>query len=173
VNAHTDKPIVLIGFMGSGKTSVGRELSRLLGLPLVDLDRDIEEREGMAIVDIFGAKGEPYFRTLESAILEERATGGRAVICSGGGIVLAPQNVETIRECCISVWLKVSPQTVYERVKEEGTRPILNNSMTVERIASLMAGRLPLYAAAARFSVETDGKTVEAIAEEVAALLTS
>lgn len=167
------KPVTLVGFMGSGKTSVGRELARLLGLEQIDLDREIEAREGTTINEIFRTRGEPYFRQRESAALEDAtARGNPAVICSGGGIVMDPRNAALIKERSVSVWLKAKPETVYARIREEGTRPVLNDGMSLEKITALMERRLPYYEAASRFAVDTDGKSVDQIAREIAEVLT-
>jgi shikimate kinase len=169
VSAGAGKPVALVGFMGSGKTSVGKALARILGLELIDLDAEIEECEGAAIADIFRTRGEPYFREREREALERAAAAQRPrVICTGGGVVLDPRNAELLMRRCVSVWLRASPETVYGRVKSEGTRPILNGGMTVENIASILERRLPFYEAAAHFAVDTDGRSVEEIAREIA-----
>jgi shikimate kinase len=160
--------ITLIGFMGSGKTSVGQDLALLLGMRLIDLDRAIEQREGSSINAIFDAKGEAYFREREREALEAAAAAADpVVVCSGGGIVLDPRNVAVIRRKGVSVWLKAQPETVYARIKEEGTRPILNDGMSMAKIVSILEKRLPLYEAAADFAVETDGKNIREIAREI------
>ncbi len=161
--------ITLIGFMGCGKTSVGKELARMLGIAQLDLDKLIEERAGTTISEIFRTQGEGAFRALESETLRETAARDDAlVVCSGGGIVLDPRNSETIRARGTAVWLRATPETIYARISGEGNRPVLKGGMTVERIAEILASRLPRYQDSADFAVDTDGKSIAEIAREIA-----
>ena len=160
--------VTLIGFMGSGKTSVGRLLARILDLKQVDLDGVIEERERMSINEIFKTRGEAYFRDLERAAMAEMNLREEPVVlCSGGGIVLDPRNIDAIRERGVAVWLRAAPETIYARVCRDGSRPLLKDGMSVEKIASILEARLPLYEKAADLTVDTDDKTTKAIALEV------
>ena len=146
--------------------------ARMLNLDLLDLDKEIEEREGTTINELFRTKGESYFREREREALERAAGAERPlVICSGGGIVLDTRNAGILKRRCVSVWLKASPETVYGRIKSEGTRPILNDGMSVENIAAILERRLPYYEAAASFAVETDSRSLEEIAREISGRL--
>jgi shikimate kinase len=164
--------ITLIGFMGSGKSSVGRELARMLKADLVDLDAEIEKAAGKAIATIFHDEGEGAFRAMERRALFETLAPKSAVrpvvLCSGGGIVLDPRNVADIRAAGIVVWLRASAETVLERVAGDRSRPLLRGAMNLEKIAGLMAARRDKYAEAATFSIATDGKSPREIAEEIA-----
>lgn len=164
--------LTLIGFMGCGKTSVGRELARELGRALVDLDKAIEEKEGTTIAEMFRIKGEGAFRERERECLKETlAREEPLVICSGGGIVLDPRNVQDIKEKGAAVWLRARPETIRGRLAGDATRPLLKDGMSVERIAEMLGKRLPLYRSAADLAVDTDGKAPAEIAAEIAGAL--
>ncbi len=162
-----EKHVFLIGFMGCGKSTVSLELSRLTGRPAYEMDRVIEEEEGMAIRDIFAAKGEAYFRELETGLCRRFAEMEPAVISCGGGAVMRPENVEAMRACGTIVLLTAAPETIYERVRSDAGRPLLNGHMAPDYIAGLMEQRRPAYERAAQLTVSTDGKTPEQIAQEI------
>ncbi|MFZ5968696.1 MAG: chorismate mutase [Bacillota bacterium] len=160
--------ISLIGFMGSGKTTIGKELSKLLAMENIDVDKVIEERMGMTINEIFQNYGETYFRKLEAETVEEMSRYNNIIIfCSGGGIVLNHKNVENLKRNGIVIWLQASPEEIYSRISQENTRPLLKDSMTVEKIQEMLGKREGLYEAAADITVCTDGKTVEEISKEI------
>lgn len=159
--------IYLVGFMGSGKSTVSKELAMSLGWELIDTDNYIEEKQGRAIKDIFATEGEKAFRDMETEALRELALNGNKVISCGGGIVLRKQNVDLMRLFGKIVLLNATPQTIYERVKNGTNRPILNGNMNVEYIAKLMSQRSAAYEYAADVVVDTDGKEVEEITEEI------
>ncbi len=117
--------IVLVGFMGTGKTTVGRLLSKQTGMPLVDMDSMIEERAGKAITKIFAEDGEAHFRTLERAIVRELSAKGGQVVSTGGGIVLDPDNIPDYEKSGLVVCLLASAETILERVRHDDTRPLL------------------------------------------------
>ena len=158
------KNLVLIGFMGSGKTSVGLRLSYRLRRPVEDTDKLIERREGRSINEIFAREGEEYFRGQETALLEELA-GRRhnAIFSVGGGTPVRPENRELLKRLGTVVLLRVRPETVYERLKEDATRPLLQCPDPLGRIRELMEGRSGAYEACAHIIVDVDGKTVEEI----------
>ncbi len=159
--------IALIGFMGVGKTTVSRALSKKTGAEEIDMDQWIVEKEGRAIADIFSSQGEEAFRDIETAAVRTlSATDGKILSC-GGGAVLRPCNVEALKANGRIVLLTAKPETIYERVRHGKDRPVLNGNMNVPYIASLMEKRRPAYEAAADFSVATDGRTPEEIAEEI------
>lgn len=162
------RPIYLIGFMGCGKSTVSRRLAARLGWPRLEMDDILAGRAGKPITKIFEEDGEEAFRQMESGLLRE--TGGRAAVVScGGGVVLRPENVEMMKANGTIVLLSASPQTIYERVKDHTTRPVLNGRMNVAYIRELMEKRAPFYKAAAGMTVPVDGRSVEEIVEEIAA----
>ncbi len=160
--------MVLIGFMGSGKTSVGLRLSYKMRKSVVDTDRLIERQEGMSISEIFAAKGEAYFRDLETDVL--RSLVGRThnqILSVGGGTPLKEENRKLLRELGTVVYLKVRPETVYERLKGDDTRPLLRGEDPLGRIRALLSQREALYEAAADVVVDVDGRPMEDILEEI------
>lgn len=159
--------IFLIGFMGSGKTSVANELARKLGVRKLEMDAMIVEQQKMAISDIFEKYGEDYFRNLESRLLEGLLESAPAVVSCGGGVVVRPENIEYMKKGGKVVLLTARAQTIYQRVKDSRERPILNQNMSVEFIESLMEKRREKYQAAADLAVETDGKGLDAICDEI------
>lgn len=172
------KSIILIGFMGAGKTSVGRELSARLGLPFIDTDQEIERRAGMSVPEIFEKQGEEGFRAMETETLrqltEERGdseqTGGErrpAVVSAGGGLPLREENRRLLLKLGTAVYLKTSPDEVVSRLEGDTSRPLLKGDSGRERVESLLSIREPLYEAAAARTVATDGKTPAQLAEEI------
>lgn len=163
--------IFLIGFMGSGKSTVSGYLSRHYGMEMVEMDRVISEREGMSISKIFEVRGEEYFRNLETNLLLELQTKGNIVISCGGGTPMREKNVVEMKKNGRIVLLAASPETIYERVKDSHDRPLLENHMNVPYIAELMEKRREKYEAAADLVIKTDGKDVSAICEELMAVV--
>ncbi len=159
--------IALIGFMGVGKTTVSRALSKKTGAEEIDMDQWIVEKEGRAIADIFSSQGEEAFRDIETAAVRTLSAMDGKILSCGGGAVLRPCNVEALKANGRIVLLTAKPETIYERVRHGKDRPVLNGNMNVPYIASLMEKRRPAYEAAADFSVATDGRTPEEIAEEI------
>ena len=159
--------IILIGFMGAGKSSVSAYLNRVLGLEVVEMDQEIVEREGMSIADIFAKKGEEYFRNLETNLLIEMQTKNNVVVSCGGGAAMRERNVVEMKKNGKVVLLTATPETIYERVKDSTERPLLNGNMNVEYIAGLMEKRRDKYGAAADIVIYTDGKNVKEICEEL------
>lgn len=159
--------IMLIGFMGTGKTTVSRELSKSMNIKEVDMDSYIVKREGMSINDIFDNKGEEYFRNVETECLKEiQKEKGRIVSC-GGGAVLKDENVKCMKDGGVIVLLTATPETVYNRVKNGKERPILNGHMNVEYISELMEKRKQRYLDVADIKIVTDGKTPVNICNEI------
>lgn len=159
--------IFLIGFMGAGKSTIARTLQTAYGMHLVEMDEQIEAEEGMKISEIFAQKGEAYFRSLETQLLEALQNQDNMVVSCGGGVPMRECNVEAMRKSGKIVYLSASPETIYERVRHFHTRPLLEGNMNVDYITQLMEIRMPKYMAAADLIVETDGKTAEEICAEV------
>lgn len=162
-----EKHIYLIGFMGTGKSTVSRRLKKMLGVRELEMDAEIVRENGMAITEMFERHGEAYFRQKETEMLKKIASRPPAVVSCGGGAVLRKENVRLMKESGIIVLLTASPQTVYRRVKGSRERPILNGHMNVGYIASLMKKRSAAYKAACDVQISTDGKPPEQIAEEI------
>ncbi len=160
--------IVLVGFMGTGKTTVGRLLSKQTGMPLVDMDSVIEERAGKAISKIFAEDGETHFRTLERAIVRDLSAKSGQVVSTGGGIVLDPDNIPDYEKNGLVICLLASAETILERVRHDDTRPLLAGDKQ-EKILQILETRRPLYEAIAH-KINTDGLEPEAIAAQIAAL---
>ncbi len=162
-----EQNIFLIGFMGAGKSSVGRRLSGSYGLRLIEMDEEIERREGHSVSQIFSLDGEACFRELETRLIRELENAKRTVISCGGGVPMREENLKSMRKSGVIVYLSARPETVYERVKNVHTRPLLEGHMNVDEIADLMAERLPVYQRAADLTLETDGRSVEELAREI------
>ena len=159
--------IVLIGFMGSGKSTISDYLSTVFDMKLVEMDQVIAEKEEMSIPDIFATYGEEYFRNLETNLLKELQTGQNCIISCGGGVALRQENVVEMKKNGRVVLLTASPETILERVKDSHERPLLENNKNTEFIAGLMEARREKYQAAADIIVATDGKTELEICEEL------
>ena len=165
------KPLYLIGFMGSGKSTVSRFLSQMLEVPKIEMDDLLAQRAGKPITQIFAEDGEEVFRQQETALLREIGQGDPALISCGGGVVLRPENVEIMQQTGTILLLSATPETIFERVRHSTKRPILNGNMNVEFIAGLMAKRDPAYRQAAQVTISIDGKTSEEVAVQIAAML--
>ena len=163
--------IVLIGFMGTGKTTIGRLLAKKTGMPLVDMDTLIEERAGKTINKIFADEGEPHFRNLEREMAKELASQENQVISTGGGIVLNPDNIAAFEQTGLTVCLIASPETVLERVKHDTTRPLLAGDKEAQ-IIQLLETRKPLYEAVDH-QIDTNRLEPEAIADVIISLYTA
>lgn len=162
-----DYNVVLIGFMGVGKTTVSAYLSTMFAIHKVEMDEVIAEREEMSIPDIFTTYGEEYFRELETNLLIEMQSQRNAVISCGGGAALRERNVKEMKKNGRVVLLTASPETIYERVKDSDDRPILNGRKNVKAISELMEQRREKYEAAADIAINTDNKTVLQVCEEL------
>ncbi|MDA0578348.1 MAG: shikimate kinase [Verrucomicrobia bacterium] len=163
------KSIVLIGFMGTGKSSVGKALAKRLDLTFLDMDAVIEEREGIPISEIFTSLGEAHFRALERALTQELAESHGLVIATGGGIVLNPDNARDFSRKGLVVCLQALPETILARVAHETHRPLLANGDKLTTIRKLLAKRQALYDALPH-EIDTDGLTVDQVAARVIAL---
>lgn len=162
----TTRNIVLVGFMGTGKTTAGRQLAQRLGLEFVDMDKLIEERQGRPIATIFAEQGEPHFRTLERALVRDLAARDGQVIATGGGVVLNPDNVSDFSRSGLVVCLRASPETVMKRVSGETHRPLLEGDEKFKRIVKILSDRRALYGAIPH-QVDTDALSPEQVVERI------
>ncbi len=163
--------IVLVGFMGTGKTSVGKVLSKKLKRALVDVDTFIEKKQKMTIREIFERRGELFFRELEKKAVAEIAKSKKHVITTGGGAVVDPANVDALKASGVLVALTATPETIYARVRFSRTRPLLSeNEDPLGQIKRLLSSREPYYAKSDLF-VPTDGMKPSAVADQIVALL--
>lgn len=164
--------MILIGFMGTGKTSVGIELAGLTGRELVDIDNEIVRRQGRSITSIFKIFGEDYFRELESDIITnmESLSAEPAVISTGGGVVLREKNRRELRRQGVVVLLTATPEEILKRTRG-GERPLLDHPRPKERIKELLAQREELYRSTCHLEVDTVGKKQRKIAEEICSQL--
>ncbi len=160
------KNISLIGPMGSGKSTIGALLASKIDLDFIDLDEQIELKTGQKISEIFEQKGEDFFRTKESEVLQEFSNKSGQVISTGGGAVQNEQNLKTLKESSTTIYLKTSPEVLFERIKEDTSRPLLQTEKPFETICELLEKRAANYEKA-DIIVVTDGKTTEEIVEEI------
>lgn len=159
--------IMLIGFMGAGKTTVSKKLADKLGLNCIEIDDKIEKDQGIAISEIFSKYGEDKFRDLESQAIEDLKYNKGNIVSCGGGVVLREKNVKSMRENGKTVLLTASPETTLSRVKDSNDRPILNGNMNVDFIENLMENRREKYLESADIIVDTNNKTVDEVCMDI------
>lgn len=159
--------ISLIGYRGSGKTSVGRALAERFALRFVDTDVEIERRAGCSIAEIFARQGEPAFRTIEKQVVADTAAGDGLVIACGGGVVLDPANVAALKRAGKVVWLRCPAEELHRRITTDPatgrTRPNLTALGGLAEVRKLLEVRTPLYTAAAEVTMDVEGRSVEEI----------
>ena len=163
----TQRNVFLVGPMGSGKTAVGRQLARRLGLVFVDADAEIEERTGVDIPYIFEKEGEAGFRRREREVIEELTAREGLVLATGGGTVLDPHNRDRLRARGRVVYLRTSVEQQLQRTRRSENRPLLKSGNPRATLESLMTARSPLYSTLAEFTVDTDGRRVRTVVEEI------
>lgn len=161
------KHIFLIGFMGTGKSTISKELNYRFGKPEIDTDLWIEEQEGRSIPEIFESEGEDYFRDRETAMLDELGVLKPSVISCGGGMALRDLNVRKMQALGKVVLLTAAPEAIYERVRSSDNRPLLQDHKDVGYIRELMEKRMPFYERAADIQVATDNRMICDIAKEI------
>jgi shikimate kinase len=159
--------IVLIGFMGAGKSSVGRTLARITGRRRFDTDEMIATRFGLTISQIFEKRGEERFRDAESEALEELSGETDGIIVTGGGIVLREKNTARLRELGTVIFLSADEETLFRRISRRPTRPLLQTTDPRGTLKELLRSRLPLYRAAADLEVDTSGLTHDEVARSI------
>ena len=164
--AVKSRNIVLIGFMGAGKSLVAKKLAIVLKREIVETDKSIEERERRTISEIFRDTGEPYFRKVEKEVISEVSRKKNLIIDCGGGAVLDKDNRENLRKRGFLIYLAATPEVIYGRIKHQTHRPLLSGDMSVEKISALLQIRKPLYEQS-DLTVDTSYKTPEKVAEEI------
>lgn len=160
------KNIVLTGFMGTGKTEVGKELSRLLDMKLIDVDTEIEKSRKLTINDIFKKFGEPRFREIETEMIKNLSEKKNIIISTGGGAVLKQENTDALRKNGVIVCLTASPETILKRTSRNSDRPLLQVGNPFKKIKELLNFRTPFYEKA-DIMIDTEGKAPLHIAEEI------
>lgn len=167
------RSIILVGMMGCGKTTVGKELSKVLCLPLLDMDAVIEEQIGKPIPDIFKDEGEAHFRALETALLQYLESFPEnnlpAVISTGGGVVTRPENREILRRLGFVVWLDVDVRTLASRTSRATNRPLLKNVSRVATLRKLSEARAPMYQEVAHLRLRSSKMELHDIVRRIAA----
>lgn len=165
-----DRPVVLVGLMGAGKSTIGRKLARALELPFVDSDEAIEEAAGCSVSDIFALHGEPAFRDLERKVITRLLTGETLVLATGGGAWMQPAVREIIRQHAVTVWLKADIEVLLERVSKRNHRPILEKGDKRTILSALMEERYPVYAEA-EITIDSNRGSQETIIKRIASAL--
>src|SRR5690242_1631173 len=157
--------IVLIGYRGTGKSTIGKAVAARLGRELVSTDKEIVRRAGSSIPEIVAAHGWDYFRDLESAVCQELAEQNNLVIDTGGGAILRQQNVDVFKRNGRLIWLTASVETIAARIGGDTQRPSLTGTKShVEEIRDVLTERTPKYQAAADLTIATDGRSVDELA---------
>ena len=160
--------VVLIGYRGTGKSTVGKLVAARLGRPIVSTDQEIVRRAGSAIPDIVAAHGWDYFRDLESQVCQELAGRDNLVIDTGGGAILRQKNVDVLKSNGRLIWLTASVETIAARIGRDAQRPSLTGTKShVEEIREVLSERVPKYQAAADFSIATDDHSIDDLATTI------
>ena len=158
--------LALIGFMGTGKTSVGRLVADNLGFEFLDTDELIQAHTGRSIADIFAKDGEPAFRALEKQVIQEISTRDKTVIATGGGLPTNAENLAALKSIALVVCLWASPEKIWERVRHQSHRPLLHDANPQKKIRELLAVREPFYKQA-DVLINTDLRSVREAAQQI------
>ena len=160
--------VVLIGYRGTGKSTVGKVVAARLGHQMVSTDEEIVRRAGSPIPEIVAAHGWEYFRDLESAVCQDLAGRDNLVIDTGGGAILRQQNVDVFKQSGLLIWLTASVETIAARIGSDTQRPSLTGTKShVEEIRDVLSERMPKYQAAADMTLATDGRSIEELATAI------
>jgi shikimate kinase len=165
------KQLALIGPMGAGKTTIGKALAKRLGLVFVDSDHEIEVRTGVTVANIFAVEGEAGFRTREMHMIDELSQRTGVVLATGGGAVLFAENRQVLQSRCTVIYLRASPEDVFERIAQDKARPLLQTADPLATLRALFAVRDPLYLQTAHITIETRHKRCTATVEAILAQL--
>lgn len=161
------KNIVLIGFMGCGKTTLGKKTASRLGYHFIDTDRIIEQEQGCSVSHLFQTKGEPYFRQLEQNTARKISSLSGQVIATGGGMIKSKATMDFLSQNGIIVYLKATPEHIYRNIGEDKSRPLLQVDDKMKKIRILMAERIPVYEQYAQVTVNIAGGTVNQITDRI------
>jgi shikimate kinase len=164
--------IYLIGPMGAGKTTVGKQLSEVLGVEFVDSDHEIQRRTGVDIPTIFEFEGEEGFRNREQAVIDELTAREGIILATGGGVVLREANRQHLSSRGVVVYLRCTPEQQYERTHRDKNRPLLQTDNPLQKLQSLMQTRDPLYRQTADMVISTEGKNTQSVVREIVRRLT-
>ena len=159
--------IVLIGFMGAGKSSVGRTLARMTGLPRFDTDEIIAARFSLTVAEIFETHGEEEFRAAETEALRGLTGNQAAIVVTGGGIVLRPENRRLLRELGTVIYLSAEEETLFARISRRSTRPLLRTENPRATVTELLRSRMPLYREVADVEVDTTRLSHDEVAQRI------
>ena len=159
--------LILIGMMGSGKTTIGRTLARQLGKSFIDTDEEITKRTGVTIPHIFDIEGEAGFRQRESVVLRELTGKNDAVISTGGGVVLAEQNRELLQHNGIVIYLKANVHDLWQRTRHDRNRPLLQADDPYSRLKELLQQRDPLYRQVADIVIHSSKQSAQALTQHL------
>jgi shikimate kinase len=159
--------LFLVGMMGAGKTTVGRQLAKRLGKTFVDADKEIETRTGVRVAVIFDIEGEAGFRRREAEVLEQLTALGDIVLATGGGAVLDPRNREQLKSRGFVIYLHAQPQDLWQRTRNDKSRPLLQGSDPRGRLEALYAERDPLYREVAHMVIDTGRQSVSSLLTQV------
>lgn len=152
------KNIILVGFMGCGKSTIGKRLANAKGYKFIDMDKEIEKKEGMKISDIFEKLGENEFRKMETVLCEELSYAEGCVIATGGGVIKNKRNMQLLKKNGIVLYIKASAEHIYRNLKNDNTRPLLECDNKLKRIKELLKERTPLYESRNDIAVNISGK---------------
>lgn len=160
--------IVIIGFMGTGKTMVAKRTAEILNMNFIDTDSLLEKYEEMTVAEIFAKLGEKYFRQRENDIAKEVANKKNMVIATGGGIVLNPDNMKSLSSTGIIIWLKAPIELIYKRIGSDENRPLAYERDFFE-LEEMYRKRYPLYEQYSDFYIDVSGKSIEEVSKEIEA----
>lgn len=166
-----ERNIVLIGFMGSGKTSVGKKLSMALKREFIDMDDFIVNKEGMSVNEIFSIKGETYFRGLERELCQRFAQPRSKIIATGGGVIKSDENVANLKKGGVVIYLKSSPKQIAYNLRYDNTRPLLAGGDKEEKITKLMAEREPTYNRCADVIIDVSNLNIDETLEKIKSII--
>lgn len=161
-----DRPIVLVGLMGAGKSCIGRRLAESFGLPFRDSDSEVEEAAGCEIRDIFEVYGEPAFRDCERRVIQRLLQSSPSIIATGGGAFMDTQTRDDVKAHAMSIWLRADPEVLFQRTKRSKNRPLLNDGDALATLKALADQRYPVYAEA-DITIETANEGLEKTLEKV------
>ena len=163
--------IVLVGFMGCGKTTIGKKLAKAFEYTFTDMDDEIVKKAGMPITEIFEKYGEAYFRSMETELCGEMSERGGCVIATGGGVIKNEKNMELLKQNGTVLYIKASPEHIYKNIRNDRSRPLLNTGDKMERIKTLMEERRPMYESRSDITADITGMTSREATNKIISIL--